>query len=187
MAEVTELIQAWQSGDHHARDRLSEMIYADLHSSAVGIIRRQWSSPRLQPTELVHESFLKLFALDRIHWQDRSHLLAMAATVMRQILIDHYRRERADKREHQAITLVSELHEDGPSELQFDDLDEALRALADAEPDYARVVEMKFFAGMTHEEISIVLQVSERTVKRYWRGARAWLEVELADRSSSHG
>ncbi len=98
-------------------------MYDDLYESAAGIVRNQWSKPALQPTELVNECFLKLFSLDRINLNDRSHLLAIAATVMRQILIDQYRREHSGKRHHQAVTLVTDHHSDATVEIQFEALD----------------------------------------------------------------
>lgn len=175
-----QLLNDWKSGDAQARERLADLMYEELRGRAVSLLRNQWSNPSLQATELVNECFLKLFTLNRIDWQDKAHLQAMASTIMHQILIDHYRRGKAGKRDHQPVTLVTEKVGGQLTELSFEPLEQALSSLAEDAPDYARVVEMKFFGGMTHEEIGVVLGVSDRTVKRYWRAARAWLEIELS-------
>jgi RNA polymerase sigma factor (TIGR02999 family) len=177
---VPQLLLRWRNGDQSARDNLFEIMYEDMKRSATAVLRKRWSKSSLQPTELVNEAYLKLAGLNELDWQDRSHFLAMSATVMRQFLIDQHRREFADKRSHDKITLLTN-HLGESTSVNFGQLNDALGELAAISSEYGRVVEMKFFAGMTHEEIAQVMGVSETTVKRQWRGARAWLESYLKE------
>ena len=179
--EVTRLLQQLQSGDRDAFDRLYPLVYDELRRVARQALARERAEHTLQATELVHEAFFKLLGTTGIPWQDRSHFLAVAARALRQILVDHARRRRAEKRgggaEH--VTLG-----DADAQLLLPDdelvaLDEALAKLEHVEPRLRAVVEYRYFAGLTEREIASVLGVTERTVQRDWVKARAWLYREI--------
>ncbi len=182
MEEPTALLHRWKQGDAEALNLLINQLYPELRGSAVAQLRKHWSNPRLQPTELVNEAYLKIKHLHNIDWHDRVHFLAVVAKVMRQVLTDHYRRENADKRSHQKVTLVTEAVEDGQAgndNYALGELLDALDELTHVSEDFAELVELKFFGGLTHDEIADFKGVSERTVKRQWRAARAWLQNSL--------
>ena len=179
MGEATDLLKRWQTGDDSARDALIELVYGDLRTLAGRIMRSAVGNVELQPTELVNESFLRLFGLDRIQWQDRAHFLAVAATTMRQVLVDHYRKLNAAKRERKDINLTMDRLPALGINPSIELVDDALIRLAEVSPSLVQVVEMKFFGGMTNPEIAHALDVSESTVKRNWRAARAWLLDDL--------
>lgn len=182
MSEATLLLQRWQSGDDGALAALTEMVYQDLRARAGYLVSGKRGELVLNPTELVNESFLKLAATARPNWQDRAHFLAIAGRVMRQILLDQYRYNNAAKRAHSDVTLVTaHLSDEQPT--QFEDLEDALQALAAIDPNLAEVVELKFFAGMSNEEVARYREQSESTVKRQWRAARAWLLDHLSEQT----
>lgn len=190
---VTLLLQRWTEGDEAALDRLMPMVYASLKSLASGYLRREGSGHTLQPTAVVHEAFLRLLGQQRVPWQSRTQFLAIAAKMMRRVLIDHARRKHADKRGGGAVRL--ELDEQveaeqakgmGPSGLgaasQHPDLlalDRALTALEALDRRQAQVVELRFFGGLTIEETAGALELSPATVKREWQTAKAWLYREM--------
>lgn len=120
-----------------------------------------------------------MFGLNQVQWQDRSHFLAIASHVMRQVLVDQFRAANAQKRAHQEVTLANEHLIGGEQDMTIDSVDEALTRLALVSEDLVRIVEMKFFVGMTNKEISCALDISESTVKRNWRTARAWLLTDM--------
>ncbi len=180
MPEPTELLLAWQQGDEAARNSLFELLYQDLRRVAGRVMSGDGNNISLQPTELLNEAFFRLFGLERLNWADRNHFMAVAATTMRQVLLDQYRRRAANKRAGQDVTLITRnMASDAGVDLL--ELDEALSLLAEISADLARVVEMKFFAGMTNEEIASALDTSPSTVKRSWRTAKAWLADHMAD------
>lgn len=178
-ATATQLLERWRSGDTAARDRLFEVFYADLHRTARRLLKNDSVAVELRPTELVNESALRLFRVEDVEWQDRTHFLALSAQVMRRTLIDQARRMRAAKREVPRITLLMSGIEPDAGTFDVERLHDALEKLAQASPQHARIVEMRFFAGMTNEQIADVLDISTRTAKRNWRSARAWLREEL--------
>ena len=157
-------------------------VYSELKRVAAGYLRRERPGHTLQATALVHEAYMKLAGQQDPHWENRGHFFAMAAQIMRRILTDHARHHRAQRRgdgkANLNIDLVVVIGE-APSD-QIDDLDEALTRLAAFAPRQAQVVEMRFFGGMTEEEIAGIMQLSSRTIKRDWIIARAWLYGELA-------
>lgn len=155
-----------------------ELLYQELRNRAAGLLAGERIA--LQPTELVNEAYLRLVNIDRIDWQDRTHFLALAATVMRQVLLDNCRRAQAAKRARLDVTLVT-AHLLGASEPEadFEALDLVLTELASADAELARIVELKFFGGLTNFEIARLLDQSDSTIKRRWRTARAWLQSEL--------
>ena len=179
--EVTALLHAWRAGDTQAGEALLARVYAELRRMARGQLRREHLST-LEPTALVHEAFLRLVDQKRAEFHDRSHFFAIAATVMRRVLVDQARARLADKRHHLAVPLAvaTDLAGSLDRDPELLDLDRALERLAVEHARAARVVEMRFFAGLGEREIGEALGVGERTVKRDWAFARAWLLADLA-------
>lgn len=158
-----------------SREELLQLCYQELRTLAQRMLAGDSASLRLQPTELANEAVLRVLKLDRMSFNDRAHFLATAATVMRQALLDEVRRFRAGKR--QAPSIMTTWFDPGVAtiDLDLERLDAALTRLATVSPERARLVELRFFAGLTIEETSDVLQISPATVKRQWDAARAWL------------
>lgn len=183
--EVTALLHAWRRGDAAAGEAVLARVYAELLRMARGQLRREPAAATLDPTALVHEAYLRLVDQKSADFHDRSHFFAIAATLMRRVLIDQARARLADKRRHDAVPLsvATGLAAAGQRDPQLLDLDHALERLAVEHPRAARVVEMRFFAGLTETAIADALDVTERTVKRDWAFARAWLLAELANPS----
>lgn len=179
--EVTRLLQAMRGGDDIARDRLVGMVYAELRRAAERALRGERQHHTLNPTDLVHEAFLKLEGSPLPAWENRAHFLGVAARAMRQVLVDHARRRAAVKRgDGWQRTTIDEFIPG--REMPLDEvlaLDDALERLDQQDPRLRQVVEYRFFAGMTEQEIADVLGVTERTVRRDWVKARAWLYKEL--------
>jgi len=180
--EVTVLLRAWRSGDAQAGDLLVRVLYRELHGMARRRLRGERPGMTLQTTALVHETYLRLIDQRQVEWRDRGHFLALAATTMRRVLVDRARARRAGKRGagEPAITLTDAASAGVNSPDQVLDVDRALERLTAAYPRPAQVVEMRFFGGLELEEIGAVLGITERTVKRDWAFARAWLARELA-------
>lgn len=179
--EVTRLLHEMKRGQKEAEERLIPLVYAELHRIAAAYLRRESSGHSLQPTALVHEAYLRLNDIKEIDWQSRSHFFAVSATIMRRILVDHARANRARKRGDgwDAVSLNEALLPSPERAPEIIALDEALNRLARLDPRQAKVVELRFFAGMNEEETGEALGVSARTVKRDWRIAKAWLFKEL--------
>ena len=181
-SDVTQLLVDWQGGDARALDRLIPLLYDELRALAAGYLRGERESHTLQPTALVHEAFLRLVDQRTATWQNRAHFFGIAAQAMRRILADHARRRLAAKRGGgQLVTLGDDVPLPGGSGADVVRVDEALDRLAAQDERQARVVEMRFFAGLTIEETAEVLGVSPMTVKRDWMVARAWLQRELGE------
>jgi RNA polymerase sigma factor (TIGR02999 family) len=178
---LTALLQAWSRGDVSARDRLFPLVYAELRRRAAGWLRREQRGHTLQPTALVHEAYIRLSG-QNAGWKNRAQFFAVASRIMRRILVDHARARGAAKRPGRGlqVTLAEGAVAPGPRELDLIGLDEALDQLAAADPRQGQVVELRFFGGLTHEEIASVLGVSLATVNRDWRVARAWLYERVA-------
>ena len=178
---VTLLLQEWRGGDQSAFDRLLPLVYGELRLIARQYLRRERPGHTLQPTALVHEAYLKLVGLNRIRWQNRAHFFAVAAQLIRRILVDHARRQAAHKRGGGALVLNIDSLEEAPPkrELNVVVLDATLSRLATLDPRQARMVELRFFGGLSVEETAEVLGISSATVKREWRAAKAWLYREL--------
>ena len=175
--EVTRLLRRLAGGDQSAQDELAPHVYTELHKLAAFYLRRERPSHTWQTTELLNEAYLKLVGDPDPDFQGRAHFFGVAARIMRRILTDHARRRRAEKRGGNARVIPLD---DGiaMSEEQVGliaDLDEALKRLETLNPEAARVVELRFFGGLTEEECARLLGVSSRTVKRLWMTARAWL------------
>ncbi|MFZ1625694.1 MAG: ECF-type sigma factor [Gammaproteobacteria bacterium] len=166
-------------GDHHCQEKLLTAFYQEMRGIARRILSGDSASVHLQPTELVNETILRLLKVNRLDLRDSNHFLALAARMMRQVLLDEVRRYRAQKRQSPAI--LTTWIESGPAEsaIDIEALDRSLTRLAEVSAERARIVELRFFAGMTVEDIAGVMEVSERSVKRHWQAARAWLLRDL--------
>lgn len=163
-------------------NRLTELLYEELRRIAAGYLRGENVGHTLQPTALVHEAFLRLSS-QQVAWQDRTHFLAIAATTMRRILVDHARRRSAVKRDGGILVTLDDSAEDinrGNKAMNLLALDDALLRLAELDPRTARVVELRFFGGLSVEECASSLGISPASVKRDWSFARAWLGRELS-------
>ncbi len=185
-SETTELLRAWAGGDQNALDRLTPRVYDELRRLAGRLMRNERPGNTIQATALVHEAYLKLIDIDNVDWQHRAHFFAISAQVMRHILIDRARRTAAGKRGGDAPRMnldeVPDLGSERARELIA--LDDALSAMAKIDPRKARVIELRFFAGLSVEETAEVLKVSPDTVLRDWRLARSWLLAEIGKGSA---
>ena len=182
--EVTRLLQELDAGQADAAEQLAPLVYGELHVLAVHAMRREQDGHTLRPTALLHEAFLRLVGQQNAAWQSRSHFYGIAANAMRRILVDHARRRRAAKRDGGLrVTLddsAAAVAGGDASALDLIALDEALSRLGALDPRQARVVELRFFAGLEVEETARALGISPATVKRDWTFARAFLQRELA-------
>lgn len=179
--DVTRLLVAWSSGDLAARDQLIPIVYNELRKLASLSLRRQYIGHSLQTTVLVNEVYLRLVNYENVQWQDRAHFFALAANIIRGILVDHFRSytslKRGGNQIHLSLDEVPNLTAEWGE--KFLPLNEALSKFEAIAPRQCKIVELRFFAGLTVEEIAEVLKVSTKTVKREWSTARAWLEKEL--------
>ena len=179
---VTEMLGAWRAGDPQALDRLMPLVYAELHRIAHRYMRDERRNRQLQTTALVNEAFLKLVDITRIDWESRTHFYAVAATAMRRILVEEARRRDADKRggdvSHIAFDETCVPAPERSGDLVA--LDDALNRLAEFAPRKARVVELRYFGGLSVEDTACALGVSAETVARDWRAARLWLYQQVS-------
>jgi RNA polymerase sigma-70 factor (ECF subfamily) len=180
-SEITALLQAAAKGDGPAKSRLMELVYSDLLRLARYYMARERRDHTLQPSALVNEAYMRLTGGAAVDWRNRAHFFAMAAKSMRRILVDYARERKASKRggdqqkvDLQTLPMLNEVRLE-----EVVDVDEALTRLAGWDERQSRIVEMRFFGGLTEEEIADLLDVSVRTVKREWSLARAWLFKEL--------
>lgn len=180
--EITRMLIAWNQGDERARDELMPRIYDELRRLARAHLRRERAGHTLQPTALVHEVFLRLVDQSQVNWQSRAHFFGAAARLMRQILINHAEARRAAKRggDAERISLSDVDHFTVKQEIDLIALNEALKKLERIDPQQGRIVEMRYFSGLTIEEVAEALGVAPATVKREWSAARAWLRRELS-------
>ncbi|TAN23300.1 MAG: sigma-70 family RNA polymerase sigma factor [Acidobacteria bacterium] len=176
--EITLLLRAWQQGEEGAFDRLAPLVYEDLRRIAQRALRGERAAPTLQATALVHEAFLRLSRQSAVDWQERQQLYGVAAHMMRRILVDHARARRAAKRTAPEAWTLSESSV-APRGADLLALDLALQKLAAMDAEKCRLVELRYFAGLTVEEAAEVLGISSRSVARQWTWARAWLYGEL--------
>jgi RNA polymerase sigma factor (TIGR02999 family) len=179
--EVTRLIQAARAGNEQALASLMPLVYDELRRIARNQVRRERPGQTLQPTALVHEAWLRLMSSRGLSPENRAHFLGIAANAMRQILVERARARHAQKREgkRHRLTLHEGMLRDAGRPIDIEALDEALTRLAASQPEYARIVELRFFAGLTVEEAAEVLNISPATLKRRWTLAKAWLLREL--------
>jgi len=179
--EITRLLAELRSGKSEAADELIPLIFEHLRRVARRLLQGEREDHTLQPTALVNDALMQLMGNQKLEWQSRAQFFAVASKIMRHILIDHARAHRADKRggEFQRIPLDAGLSYEWRQADALLALDQALNRLAEYDPRMSKIVEMRFFAGMTEEEITEVLQISLKTVKRDWQFARDWLYAEL--------
>lgn len=180
--DVTVLLLELKRGNREAEGLLIPLVYKELRRIARTYLRRESKDHSLQPTALVHEAYLRLIDIKEIDWQGRAHFFAVAATVMRRILVDHARATRARKRGNgwDAVSLNEAILPSPQRAPEILALDEALSKLAELDHRQSKIVELRFFAGMSEEEAGQALGISARTVKRDWRIAKAWLFKELS-------
>ena len=178
---ITDLLSRWSGGDNAAREQLIPLVYDELRRIARHCLAGQAPGHTLQSTALVHEAYIRLVGGTSVHWNDRIHFFAVAAQLMRRILVDQIRRKHAKKRGGKSITIVldDEMALSHQSELDLIGLDEALNKLAAQDEKQGRIVELRFFGGLSIAETSRVLGISPATVKREWATARLWLLREM--------
>ena len=186
--EVTGLLRAWHAGDETAYRRVSSILYEELRREAARCMRGQRPGDIMQTTALVHETFVRLASAHQVEWRDRGHFMAVAARAMRRVLVDLARAQQTAKRGARAahVPLDSGLAVAGPTPVDLIAVDEAMDRLSRIDERKVRVVELRFFAGLTVEETAQVLNVSPDTIARDWRMARSWLLRELATRPASN-
>ena len=184
--EVTILLRAWGGGDKQALDRLTPLVYRELHQIAGRLMAGQRPNHTLQATALVNEAYVRLVNAQETSWQDRAHFFALCARAMRQILIDHARARASEKRGGGQVALqLDEALAAAPAhEVNLLELDEALKRLEMLDPRKSQVVELRFFGGLNLEETAEALKVSTKTVQRDWDLAKAWLYGELGGNRS---
>jgi len=188
--EVTRLLQEVSSGREGAEARLLTVVYVELKHLAASYMRKEPSDHTLQPTALVHEAYLRLTRMKNVDWQNHSHFFAVAAKLMRNILVDHARAQRADKRGQglQFVEFDAALVAAPGRVPELIALDDALNQLAKIDERQCRIVEMLYFSGLNEEQAAIALGISSRTVRRDWRSAKAWLfrELQASAQGESH-
>jgi RNA polymerase sigma-70 factor, ECF subfamily len=184
LQEITQLLREWAAGDQHALEQATELVYAELRRIAVAYLRQERSSHTLQPTALIHEAYLRLARIEPTNFEGRKQFLALAARIMRQVLVDHARQTGAAKRggDLTKIQLADTLafgSSDKSNSFEFLVLDQALSRLAELSPRKAQVIELRYFGGLGVVEIGEILDVSPATVSREQRLAEAWLAEAL--------
>src|ERR1035438_561093 len=180
-SETTQLLRAWANGDRSALEQLTPRVYDELRRIAGHFMQDERPGITIQTTALVHEAYLKLIDVENVDWQHRAHFYAVSARIMRRILLDRARRRTAGKRGGNAVPInLDEIPDVSSARArELIALDDALQILAGVDPPKAQVIELRFFGGLTAEEIAEVLKVSPDTVLRDWKLARAWLLAEL--------
>jgi len=184
---ITQLLERWSQGDEEALDQLMPLVYDELHRLAGAYLRSERREHTLQPTALVNEAYLKLVRQRNIQWQNRAQFFGVAAQLMRRILVDHARANNADKRGGNRVNVslknIGAFGTQPTTDVLA--LHDVLNRLAEIDPDQSRIVELRFFGGLTIEEAAEVMQVSHSTVEREWKIAKAWLKRELT-KSEKH-
>jgi len=180
--DLTGLLIEWRGGRRGALDELMPLVHAELARLARSYLRRERSDHTLQTSALINEAYLRLVDQDRVQWQSRGHFFGICAQMMRRILVDHARRHKAAKRPsgHPRITYDDQVGPGRAPEVDVLDLHEALKKLAEIDSRQSRVVELRYFGGLTIEETAVALEVAPSTIKREWATAKAWLHRELS-------
>jgi RNA polymerase sigma factor (TIGR02999 family) len=180
--EVTKLLVDWSNGDREALEQLTPLVYGELRRLAGRYLRKERPDHTLQSTALVHEAYLRLIDQRSVKWQNRAHFFGVAAQMIRRILVDHARSRHAVKRGAAAprLSLDEAIALPDRKDLDLVALDDALNSLANIDPQQARIVELRFFTGLTVEETAEVLGISPATVKRDWVTAKAWLYRDIS-------
>lgn len=182
LPELTQLLIEWSNGSEEAKEKLLPVVYDELRRLASSYLRRERSGHTLQTTALVHEAYIRLIHYRQVQWQNRAHFFALSAHIMRNILVDHFRANEANKRGgneiklglDEAVTVSAETSREVLA------LHDALQVLETLDPKQSQIVELRFFGGLTLEEIAEVMGLSVSTIKREWQMARAWLQRELS-------
>jgi len=184
--DVTQLLVDWGKGDKQALDGLMPLVYDELHRIASRYLRRERQGHTLQTTALINEAYMRLVDQNRVSWQSRAHFFGVAAQMMRRILVDHARSHLYAKRGGgaQKLTLDEAIATPQERDLDLVALDDALTTLAEIDPQQGRIIELRFFGGLTIDETAEVLSISPATVKRDWNMAKAWLYGEISNRFS---
>jgi RNA polymerase sigma factor (TIGR02999 family) len=184
--DITTLLHAWADGDDVALEQLLPLVETELRRLAGGYLRRERQGHTLQPTALVNEAFMRILDAKNLRWNDRSHFMSIAARLMRRVLVDHARARTSQKRAFDAadVALAEAVATSDDTSLNVIAVDRALEALAAVDPRKARVVELRFFGGLSVEETADVLHLSTDTIKRDWRLAKVWLSRELGGASA---
>jgi RNA polymerase sigma factor (TIGR02999 family) len=174
---ASDLVRAWGRGDLQARDDLLPLVYRELRRRAAGYLRNERRDHTLQPTALVHEAYLRLVGQERVAWQNRAHFFGVAAQMMRRILVDHARAHRAAKRPRTAfkVMLDERIGATEPRDCDLLALDQALNELSTLDPRLGQITELRYFGGLSEQEVAEVLAISRSTVTREWQTARTWL------------
>jgi RNA polymerase sigma factor (TIGR02999 family) len=185
VTDISKLLRAWSDGDRSALDGLTPIVYAELRRLAHRYMKRERADHTLQTSALVNEAYLRLVGYKRVEWQNRAHFFAVAAQMMRRILVDHARRHKVKRGEGAPhVSLEEAAVVSGGRASQLVALDDAMNALARLDPRKVQVVEMRFFGGLSVDETAAVLKVSPVTVRRDWSSAKLWLYRELAGTTS---
>jgi RNA polymerase sigma factor (TIGR02999 family) len=181
---VSDLLRSWGRGNLQARDDLLPLVYRELKRRAAAYLRRERRDHTLQPTALVHEAYLRLIGQDRVAWQNRAHFFCIAAQMMRRILIDHAREHQAAKRPGAGlrVALDDQVGASRPLDCEVLLLDQALEELGQLDERQAQIVELRYFGGMSEQEVATVLSLSRATVTREWQTARAWMFRRMTKR-----
>lgn len=186
--EITQVLHRWSQGDRAAAEELMSRVYGQLRQIAQVRLSGERAGHTLQPTALVHEAYLKIVQGEEISWHDRVHFIAVTARAMRQIIIDSGRRRQAAKRQMpDSPSIFLQSSGDGDRTVDLMALDQALKRLESLDERQARIVELKYFGGLTTTEIASAMDLSEATINRNWRAARSWLFLELGQRSEPGG
>lgn len=179
-AGTTQLLHDWQSGSESARDTLFERVYNELRKISAALLRGE-GQVTLSTGDLVSEAAVRLIKLDQIDWQNKAHFMAMAAKVMRRVLIDHARAKGRNKRHHQKVTLLTKSGHNSDDALDLMSVENALLRLAVLDKQRADIVELRYYGGLSFEDTAEVLGMSVSTAKRKWRSARAWLLTAIKE------
>jgi len=183
--DVSTLLRAWSGGDQNALEKLTPIVYEELHRLARRYMKRERPGHSLQTTALVNEAYTRLVDYKRMQWQNRAHFFAVSAQLMRRILVDHARRHNLKRGGGVQHVSLDEASVVGGEDMDLVALDDAMNSLARLDPRKVQVVEMRFFGGLSVEETAEVLKISTVTVKRDWRAARTWLFRELTGASTA--
>ncbi len=180
--EITRMLREWSSGNTEVLDELMSLVYSSLRKQAAGFLRRERPGHTLQPTELIHETYLKLAGQHDMDWKNRSQFFAISSSLMRRILVDHARAKKRDKRGGGAVKITLDeavVAGEPDNDLDLLELDEALKRLATIDERKTRIVELRYFSGLTLEETAAALKISRTTAADDWAFAKAWLHREL--------
>jgi len=178
--DITLLLKAWRDGSSAARDKLFKKLYSELRLVSTALLRKE-GRISLSTGDLVNDAAVRLIGLENIDWQNKAHFMALASRMMRRVLVDHARKKDANKRRHQKVTLVTRLVGNQTESINIQKLEHALVRLQAIDPIRAEIVEMRYYGGLSLEEIGAVVGMSASTIKRNWRASRAWLLGALED------